>query len=168
MARRYRFDAGESDHESEADEPIGTRPTNRGGRNKKRQVKKRVKDDWSDGSEDDDEEEEDDEEVIDDFKEDDSGVDMAESLVGSQFSLLATGKALKVDNCYHRNCCLTSPRPLVAVHPPPAACFLLPLSFMLHCCMCVFCLVQAPLNTLSFRSCAGCVLFVVLINCMML
>nr|XP_034302374.1 uncharacterized protein LOC105345155 isoform X8 [Crassostrea gigas] len=94
LARRYRFDAGESDNESEADEPIVTRPTNRGGRNKRRQVKKRVKDDWSDGSEDDDDEE-DDEEVIDDFKEDDSGVDMAESLVGSQFSLLATGKALK-------------------------------------------------------------------------
>lgn len=138
MARRYRFDAGESDHESEADEPIGTRPTNRGGRNKKRQVKKRVKDDWSDGSEDDDDdEEEDDEEVIDDFKEDDSGVDMAESLVGSQFSLLATGKALKVDNCYHRNCCLTSPRPLVAVHPPPAACFFVASLFhvaLLHVC----------------------------------
>lgn len=79
LARRYRFDAGESDNESEADEPIVTRPTNRGGRNKRRQVKKRVKDDWSDGSEDDDDGE-DDEEVIDDFKEDDSGVDMAESL----------------------------------------------------------------------------------------
>lgn len=166
MARRYRFDAGESDNESEADEPIVTRPTNRGGRNKRRQVKKRVKDDWSDGSEDDDDEE-DDEEVIDDFKEDDSGVDMAESLVGSQFSLLATGKALKVDNRYHRSCCLTSPRPHVAVHLHLLLAFLLPLFCvaLLHVC---FCLVQAPLNTLAFQSCVGCVLFVVLINCMML
>lgn len=48
LARRYRFDAGESDNESEADEPIVTRPTNRGGRNKRRQVKKRVKDDRRD------------------------------------------------------------------------------------------------------------------------
>jgi hypothetical protein len=52
-----------------------------------------VEDDWSDGSDD-----EDTEEVIDDFQEDDSGVEMAESLVGSQFSLLASGKALKVDD----------------------------------------------------------------------
>lgn len=139
MARRYRFDAGESDNESEADEPIVTRPTNRGGRNKRRQVKKRVKDDWSDGSEDDDDGE-DDEEVIDDFKEDDSGVDMAESLVGSQFSLLATGKALKVDNRYHRSCCLTSPRPHVAVHLHLLLAFLLPLFCvaLLQCCMFVF------------------------------
>lgn len=95
LARRYRFDAGESDNESEADEPIGERPCNRGRRKRNKRVKKKVKDDWSDGSDDDDE---DIEEVIDDFQEDDSGVEMAESLVGSQFSLLASGKALKVDN----------------------------------------------------------------------
>lgn len=168
MARRYRFDAGESDNESEADEPIVTRPTNRGGRNKRRQVKKRVKDDWSDGSEDDDDEE-DDEEVIDDFKEDDSGVDMAESLVGSQFSLLATGKALKVDNRYHRSCCQSTSTCCCA----SSTCCLLFCCLSLLCCTVAmlhvcFCLVQAPLNTLAFQSCVGCVLFVVLINCMML
>lgn len=104
MARKYRFDAGESDNESEADEPINERPCNRGRRKKNKRVKKKVEDDWSIGS---DEDEDDDDEIIDDFKEDDSGVDMADSLVGSQFSLLATGKPLKVDDPYHRRCCLT-------------------------------------------------------------
>ncbi|XP_062602981.1 uncharacterized protein LOC134264735 isoform X3 [Saccostrea cucullata] len=91
LARRYRFDAGESDNESEADEPIVERPCNRGRNKKSKKVKKKVVDDWSDGSDDDDE----DEEVIDDLMEDDSGVEMAESLVGSQFSLLASGKPLQ-------------------------------------------------------------------------
>ncbi|XP_078326818.1 uncharacterized protein LOC111123425 isoform X3 [Crassostrea virginica] len=92
LARKYRFDAGESDNESEADEPINERPCNRGRRKRNKRVKKKVEDDWSIGS---DEDEDDDDEIIDDFKEDDSGVDMADSLVGSQFSLLATGKPLK-------------------------------------------------------------------------
>ena len=82
-------------HWSDEEEDTNNRPTHGQKRGKRRRKAKKaesvVDDGWSDG----DEEDEDEDDIVDDIEDEDSA-EVAESLIGTEFSLLAQGETLKV------------------------------------------------------------------------